>query len=41
MAAAELPELRVAVALMKLAEDCGYTLESCRLAPAREDPEAP
>ena len=41
MAAPELPELRVAVTLMKLAEDCGYTLESCRLAPAREVREAP
>ena len=41
MAAPELPELRVAVTLMKLAEDCGYTLESCRLASAREVREAP
>ena len=41
MAGPEIPELRVAMALMKLAEDCGYTLESCRLAPAREAREAP
>ena len=41
MAGPEIPELRVAMALMRLAEDCGYTLESCRLAPAREAREAP
>ena len=41
MAAQELPELRVAAALMRLAEDCGFTLESCRLAPVREGAEAP
>lgn len=31
----------VAYALKTLAADCGYTLESCRLAPAREALEAP
>ena len=41
MAGPEIPELRVAMALMRLAEDCGYSLESCRLAPAREVAEAP
>lgn len=41
MAAPELPELRVAAALMRLAEDCGFTLESCRLSRAPEGAEAP
>ena len=41
MQAAELPNLRVAVALATLAADCGYTLERVDLAPAAQTPEAP
>ena len=41
MAAPKLPELLVGATLSVLAKDCGYTLESCRLAPAREALEAP
>ena len=41
MQATELPLLLVGVALCKLAEDCGYTLESASLVPAAEALEAP
>ena len=41
MAAAELHQMRVGVALEKLAKDCGYTLESYCLAPSAEALEAP
>ncbi len=41
MAAPELHQMRVGVALEKLAKDCGYTLESYCLAPSAEALEAP
>ena len=41
MQAAELPNLLVGAALIALAADCGYTLETVALVPAAEAPEAP
>ena len=41
MAAPDVPDVRVGVALEKLAKDCGYTLESFLLAPSAEALEAP